>query len=93
MSNINDIVKVILEIQDLEDMMQSYQQAIVVDPMKLMKMQSQFQQMEMPLMQQDPGQMVLPQPPQLDPSQMQQDPNQDPSQQMQDPSQMQQQGM
>lgn len=88
MSNINDIIHVIFEIQDLEDMMQSYQQAIVVDPMKMMKLQSQFQQMEMPLMQQDPGQMTPPQP-QIDPSQMQQDSSQD---QNQDPS-MQQQGI
>ena len=82
--NINNAIRIIFEIQDLEDMMQSYQQAIIVDPMKMMKLQSKFQQMEMPLIQQDPGQVAPPQP---DPSQMQQDPNQQQLDQQQIPNQ------
>ena len=85
MANINNLVTILFEMQSLEDMMQSYQQAIVTDPVKLAKLQMKSGNMINSLMQQDPGQVVDPS--QLMDPHMQQDPNQamNPNQ---DPSQV-----
>ena len=58
MSDINRII--LYEMQSLEDMMQSYQQAIITDPVKLAKLQMKNQNILASLMQQDPGQVANP---------------------------------
>ena len=85
MAHINSLISLIFEMQSLEDMMQSYQQAIVTDPQKLLKLQMKSGNMINSLVQQDPGQVADPnmlnqQDPNQDPN-MQQDPNQDPNMQ------------